>query len=117
MYPKRRNDMKLLICGSRKITKFDLAPYVPDEVELIITGGAKGIDTIAEEYAASRGIPALIVRPEYSRYGSKAAPVIRNKQMVDMADAVLAVWDGVSAGTKATMDYAESVGKNLTVIK
>ena len=106
--------MKLLIAGSRSITSFDLSPYVPDEVDLIITGGAKGIDTLAESYAKERGIPTLTVKPCYEKYG-RAAPILRDEEMVDMADAVLVIWDGVSRGSKHTAGYACKKGKPLTV--
>lgn len=43
--------MKLLIVGSRSIENFDLSPYVSDEVDTIISGGAVGIDSLAEKYA------------------------------------------------------------------
>ena len=43
--------MKLLIAGSRGITEFDLAPHIPKDTELIIAGGAAGVDTLAEQYA------------------------------------------------------------------
>ena len=99
--------MKLLIAGSRSITSFDLSPYIPDDVELIITGGAKGVDTLAETYARERGIPILTVKPAYEKYG-RAAPILRDEEMVDMADAVLVVWDGVSRGSKHTADYART---------
>ena len=108
--------MKLLICGSRKITDFDLAPHIPEDCDTIISGGAKGVDTIAEDYAKTHGIPCITVLPDYQRYGTKAAPIKRNEQMVDMADAVLAIWDEVSKGTKHTIDYAEKSRKQTTVI-
>ena len=107
--------MKLLIAGSRSITSFDLSPYIPDEVDLIITGGAKGIDTLAEAYARERGTPTLTVKPRYEKYG-RAAPILRDEEMVDMADAVLVIWDGTSRGSKHTADYAHKKGKPLTVV-
>ena len=107
--------MKLLIAGSRSITSFDLSPYVPADVELIITGGAKGVDTLAEAYAKERGIPTVTVKPCYERYG-RAAPILRDEEMVDMADSVLVIWDGVSRGSKQTADYARKKGKPLTVV-
>ena len=107
--------MKLLIAGSRSITSFDPAPHVPEGVELIITGGAKGVDTLAEEFARERGIPTLTVKPVYERYG-RAAPIRRDEEMVDMADAVLVIWDGVSRGSKHTAEYARRKGKPVTVI-
>lgn len=106
--------MKLLIAGSRSITSFDLSPYIPDEVDLIITGGAKGIDTLVEAYAKERGIPTLTVKPCYERYG-RAAPILRDEEMVDLADSVLVIWDGVSRGSRHTADYARKKGKPLTV--
>ena len=108
--------MKLLVVGSREITDFDLSPYIPDGVDMIISGGANGIDTEAEKYADSHRISKIIIRPQYERYG-RGAPLKRNQEMVDMADSVLVVWDGKSRGTKFTMDYAEKVGKQMTVIK
>ena len=107
--------MKLLLAGSHSITSFDLSPYVPDEVALIITGGAKGIDTLAEAYAREREISTLTVKPRYEKYG-RAAPILRDEEMVDMADAVLVIWDGTSRGSKHTADYARKQGKPLTVV-
>lgn len=106
--------MKLLIAGSRSITSFDLSPYVPADVELIITGGAKGIDTLAEAYAKEREIPTVTVKPCYERYG-RAAPILRDEEMVDLADSVLVIWDGVSRGSRHTADYTRKKGKPLTV--
>ena len=71
--------MKILIAGSRSIKNFDISEYVPKGVELIITGGAGGIDTIAEQYADKHRISKLVLRPDYQRYG-KGAPLIRNKK-------------------------------------
>ena len=107
--------MKLLIAGSRSITSFDFSAYVSDDTELIITGGAKGVDTLAEAYARERGIPVVTVKPAYEKYG-RAAPVVRDKEMVEMADAVLVVWDGVSRGSRHTADHARKLGKELTLV-
>ncbi len=107
--------MKLLIVGSRSIRDFDLSPYVSPDVDLIISGGAGGVDTLAETYADKNRISKLIIRPDYARYG-KGAPLKRNEEMVKTADAVLVIWDGVSRGTKYTADFAKKEGKSLTVI-
>ena len=107
--------MKLLVVGSREITDFDLSPYIPAGVDTIISGGANGIDTAAEKYADSHRLSKIIIRPQYERYG-RGAPLKRNQEMVDMADAVLVIWDGKSRGTKFTIDYAQKVGKQMTVI-
>ena len=82
--------MKLLIAGSRSIQDYDLAPYIPHAVDTIISGGAQGIDSLAEAYADEHKLSKYIIRPQYARYG-RAAPIKRNQEMVDMADAVLVI--------------------------
>ena len=108
--------MKLMIAGSRSITEFDLAPHIPDGVHTIITGGAPGIDTIAEQYADEKKISKFIIRPRYDLYG-KYAPIKRNCEMVDMADIVFVIWDGISKGSLSTINYAKKVGKKLILIQ
>ncbi len=82
---------------------------------MIISGGAKGIDMIAEQYADQHKISKMILRPRYDLYG-KAAPIIRNHEMVEMADVVLIVWDGKSKGTKSTELYARKTQKRVIVV-
>lgn len=107
--------MKLLIVGSRSITNFDISPYIPAETELIISGGADGTDTLAEKYADKRKISKLILRPQYKLY-RRGAPLKRNDRMVELCDKALVFWDGVSRGTKHTIDYAQNLGKPVEVI-
>ena len=107
--------MKLLIAGSRSIENFDLSEYVPHHTELIISGGAKGVDRLAEYYADQKGISKLILRPQYHIYG-KGAPLKRNEQMVDLADEVLILWDGISRGTRYTAEYAKKKQKPVRVV-
>ena len=98
--------MKVAIVGSRSITNADIAKAVPPDTELIISGGASGIDTIAEKYADAHGIPKKIFYPDYGLYG-KSAPLIRDRIIVDSADLVIAFWDGHSTGTDYTISYAK----------
>lgn len=49
--------MKLLIAGSRSITDIDISSYIPADVDLIISGGANGVDTLAEQYADKKNYP------------------------------------------------------------
>ena len=107
--------MKILIAGSRNIEAFDLSPYIPKETTLIISGGAKGIDKIAEEYADKHKISKLILLPQYNLYG-KSAPIKRNEMMVDIADTVIVVWNGKSRGTKSTLQYSKKKSKNVILI-
>lgn len=107
--------MKLLIVGSRNITNFSLLEHIPKETTLIISGGASGVDRLAEEYADTHRISKLILRPEYAKYG-KVAPLKRNETMVELADEVLIIWDGASKGAKYTADFAKKKNKPLTLL-
>ena len=108
--------MKLLIVGSRSITNFDLSPYIDADVDTVISGGADGIDSLAEQYADIKRLSKYILRPRYDLYG-RAAPLKRNEEMVELADAILVVWDGHSRGAQYTLKYAHKQGKPVTLIK
>lgn len=107
--------MKILIVGSRGIEDFDLSEYVSSEVDLIISGGARGIDSVAEKFADQKKISKLILRPRYDFYG-KAAPLKRNEMMVDIADKIIVIWDGESKGTRYTIEYAKKKNKEILII-
>ena len=108
--------MKLLIAGSRGIENFDLSKFIEDDVDTILSGGAKGIDALAEEYADINRLSKIILRPRYDLYG-KAAPIKRNEELVNMADKILVIWDGESKGTKSTINYAKKLNKDIKVIE
>ena len=107
--------MKLLIVGSRSITNFDLSPYITENVDTVISGGAGGADSLAEQYADLHRLSKYILRPRYDLYG-RAAPIKRNEQMVDIADALLVIWDGRSKGTQYTLKYAKKMKKQVTLV-
>ncbi len=109
--------MKVVVIGSRSITEADLEPYIPADTEMIISGGAKGVDALARMYAEKKRIPYMEVRPDYQRYNGKKAPLIRNREIVDRADLVVALWDGVSGGTAYTIQYTKKVGKRLLLVQ
>ena len=108
--------MKLLIVGSRGIKSFDLSPYVTEDIDTIISGGADGIDSLAEQYADKHRLSKYILRPSYKVYG-RYAPLKRNEKMVEMADSVLIIWDGCSKGTKYTLEYAKKANKPITLVQ
>jgi hypothetical protein len=66
--------MKLLIVGSRSITEFDLSPYISADIDTIISGGANGIDSLAEQYADLHRLSKYILRPRYDLY-KRSAPL------------------------------------------
>ncbi len=105
--------MKVAIVGSRDIT-VDISGYVTDADE-IVSGGAVGVDSCAAEYARSRGLTLTEFLPDYERYG-RAAPIIRNKQIVDYADRIVVFWNGRSKGSLYVIKYAEKIGKDCKMI-
>ncbi len=108
--------MKLLIVGSRSIKDYNLEKHIPCNTTLIITGGAGGIDTLAENYADKKHLSKLILRPQYNVY-RKGAPLKRNETMVEICDMALIIWDGCSKGTEYTINYAYKMGKKVILIK
>ena len=103
--------MTIAIVGSRGLTVSDFTPYLPEgQIEKIVSGGAKGIDSDAAAFARAGGIALEEIKPNYERYG-RGAPIVRNKQIVDAADLTLIFWDGASKGTKSVIDYCRKQGR------
>lgn len=106
--------MKVAIVGSRDLTVSDLGTYLPRDTTEIVSGGARGIDACARDYAHRSGIKLTEFLPEYERYG-RGAPLKRNLQIIDYADLVIAFWNGKSQGTKYVIDHCRQKNKSLTV--
>lgn len=85
------------------------------DLTCIVSGGARGADTLAERYASERGIKMLVIKPDWDRHG-KSAGLIRNRDIIAQADVVIAFWDGDSPGTKYAIDYSKKLGKKLYVV-
>ena len=107
--------MKIALIGSRNLIVKDLGRYLPENVTEIVSGGARGIDTCAREYAKSHGIKLTEFLPEYEKYG-RSAPLKRNLKIIDYADLIIAFWDGQSRGTKFVIDNCKKRNKKVTVI-
>lgn len=111
--------MKFAVIGSRTITDeesvFQVLNSYKSEISVLITGGAVGIDQIAEKWALNIGIPTIIYIPDWNKYG-KSAGIIRNKLIANDCDQCLAFWDGLSKGTKSTIDMCVKLGKRTHVI-
>lgn len=107
--------MKVAIVGSRTISEIELSCHLPKETTEIISGGAKGVDTIAALYAQEQKIRLTVFLPEYQKFG-RAAPLKRNAQIVSAAEMVLVFWDGQSAGTRHVIDMCEKTKTPYRVI-
>jgi len=110
--------MKTIICGSRTIENKallkELILYFQLKLSSIISGGARGADKIGEDFAKENSIPLTIIKAEWDIYG-KYAGYRRNKQMAEIAEAVIALWNGESKGTKNMIDIAKRKGLPIFV--
>lgn len=112
--------MKIAVVGSRDINislqRFNelLGDLLPDEASAVVSGGARGVDRLAAEYAKMRGLPVEEYLPDYALFG-RIAPLVRNRTIVDNSDFVAALWNGKSKGTLNTIDYTLECGKPLVV--
>lgn len=104
--------MRVAVIGSRGLQVESLGEYLPKGTTEIVSGGAKGIDTCAREYALRHGLKLTEYLPEYNRYG-RGAPLKRNITIIENADLVLAFWDGTSHGTKYVIDSCQE--RNIPV--
>ena len=104
--------MKIAIIGSRNLTVENLEKYLPLGVTEIVSGGAKGIDTCARDYAHQRGLKLTEFLPEYQKYG-RGAPLRRNLD----ADEVIAFWDGQSRGTKFVIEACQKRKIKISVYR
>ncbi|MDR2533119.1 MAG: DUF2493 domain-containing protein [Oscillospiraceae bacterium] len=95
--------MKVAVIGSRGLVVPNLGDFLPPDTTEIVSGGAKGVDTSAREYAQAHGIKLTEFLPDYKTYG-KTAPLKRNLAIIANAQTVLAFWDGESRGTKYVID-------------
>lgn len=110
--------MRIAVVGSREgVSKLRVGEFVcslPKDT-VIVSGGAPGVDAWAEFYANHAGLDTLIFPAEWDRYGKRAG-FLRNRQIVEAADRVVAFWNGRSRGTRLTIDLALATGKPVEVM-
>ena len=101
--------MRVAVVGSRGLSVPNLEDYLPSDTTEIVSGGARGVDTSAREYALSKGIGLTEFLPEYDKYG-RSAPIRRNITIIENADVVFAFWDGQSRGTRFVIEECRRRG-------
>lgn len=115
-------ETKLAIVGSRSFTDYLTFEGVIDEIcrkyryncSEIISGGAKGTDTLAETYALKHKIPTKIFKPNWGLYG-KSAGIIRNWEIINSCDVCVIFWNYISPGTKNDVALCEKLGKTFYI--
>lgn len=126
---KRAELFKVIVAGSRSIVDYDFVSEKLDsilkEIEdrsvtsknfCILSGGARGVDRLGEIYAKQKLLKLQIFPANWNKYGNRAG-YIRNAEMAEVADVLIAFWDGESKGTKHMIDIAKKKGLEVIVIK
>ena len=121
---EKKENFKVVIAGSRGFSNYKLLKETCDKYLrekkkthniVIISGHARGADSFGEKYASDEDLDLEIYPADWKKYG-KSAGFMRNEQMADIADAVIAFWNGESHGTKHMIDIAEEKGLNVRVV-
>jgi hypothetical protein len=118
---------RVIVAGSRGITDRGLVFSRIESITKrlwgksgfeIVSGCARGVDTLAIEWAEHAGFAGSVVRfpAEWDRYG-KAAGMIRNQQMAWYGTHLVAFWDGGSPGTRAMIDMARREGLQARIVE
>lgn len=114
------NKINLAIIGGRDFSDYQLVKSVlakvKSEIITIVSGGAIGADTLGAQYANEFGIPLLLFVPEWDKYGKRAA-FLRNAQIIDASQAVIAFWDGFSKGTAHSIELAKRNDIPVHIVK
>lgn len=116
--------MKTIIAGSRTINNYNIVKSAIEKVvnsddgwtiTEIVSGGAKGIDSLGERWAKNNDIPIKRFVADWEQYGKAAGP-IRNTLMAKYSDCLIAIWDGKSRGTSHMITEAQSLDLRVVVL-
>lgn len=112
--------MRVIIAGSRDCTDpahvfwaVEESGWIPT---VVISGTAKGADQCGEQWAECFSIPVEKFPADWKTYGRRAG-YLRNEQMANNADALIALWNGKSAGTKHMIEIATRKGLAVFVYR
>jgi hypothetical protein len=111
--------MKYAIIGSRGYTdRWKIANWIKNNLystDTVISGGARGPDTVGATLAKKLGATIITHKPNYDKYGTRA-PLVRNILIVKDCDMVIAFWDGESTGTLNAIKHAVTYKKEVLII-
>ena len=108
--------MKVAVIGSRGLDIDMVQLYIPAATTEIVSGGAKGVDTMVKNFALENSYKYTEFLPDYEKYG-RAAPIRRNDEIIEYADLVVAIWDGKSKGTKYVTEQCKRANKCLIIYR
>lgn len=116
---------RVIIAGGRDFYNYELLKAKCDSILsskaatrriIVVSGAAKGADKLGEEYAHEHGYTVEQYPADWNTHGKAAGP-IRNAQMANSADALIAFWDGQSRGTQSMINIARAKGLPVRVIR
>lgn len=111
--------MKTIIAGGRDITDYGLVCEAVKasgiEITEVVSGCARGVDRLGERWAGKNGVHVESFPAQWTKFGKAAGP-LRNAEMAAYADALIAIWDGQSKGTKDMIEQAEKCGLHVFVM-
>src|SRR5207245_2140344 len=111
--------MRTIIAGSRRLADPALVEFAMDQAAadgiiptVVLCGEARGVDRLGRRWAEARGIPVESFPANWRRY-RRGAGGRRNQEMAEKAEALVAIWDGVSKGTADMIRRARERGLKL----
>jgi len=111
--------MKIAIVGSRTFDNYTLVEHTlstyKQQIEVVVSGGARGADKLGEQWATENGIKTLIFKPDWTKYGKRAG-ILRNNDIIQNADYVIAFWDGQSKGTAHSISLCKTHNKPCKIV-
>lgn len=111
--------MKVIVAGSRHIDSVAAVNAAilgsGFKITELVSGRCEGVDQTAEALARLHGLPVKEFPANWSKHGKAAGP-IRNREMAEYADALIAIWDGESRGTKNMIETMEKLKKQVFVM-
>ncbi len=116
--------IKVVIAGCRHYSNYEEAKsFIEENLNdillsrnsvIILSGGCKGADALGERYASEKNLQIEKHIARWNLYGRAAGPK-RNKEMVDNCDRIICFWNGLSKGTKDTINYAKKANKDIRI--
>ncbi len=129
-FKKDKNKVYLGIVGSRTITdeekvftlidifleEFENKLDIPHNAYVLVSGGAKGVDSIAEKYAEKNNLDIIVIKPNWKKY-KRIAGLIRNREIIKIVDVILAFVDKPKGGTWEVIEKAKRKDISTYVIE
>lgn len=106
--------MKVIVAGSRNFIDYKFVENILNQrtdIDEIVCGLARGADNLGRQWAHLHHVPVTTFPAQWGKYG-KAAGMMRNTEMAEYADYLIAFWDGRSPGTKDMIEKMNKLNKH-----